>query len=80
MNRYLLHFSVILIDDTSSVAGRKTLILLQKYQPQILQFLTTSISWMRRKVLNSIMDVISVNEWKSIFSIFFSNFVIFLLK
>ena len=25
MNRYLLHFSVILIDDTSSVAGRKTL-------------------------------------------------------
>ena len=30
MNRYLLHFSVILIDDTSSVAGRKTLILLQK--------------------------------------------------
>ena len=71
MNRYLLHFSVILIDDTSSVAGRKTLILLQKYQPQILQFLTTSVSWMRRKVLNSIMDVISVNEWKSIFSIFF---------
>ena len=30
MNRYLLHFSVILIDDTSSVAGRRTLILLQK--------------------------------------------------
>ena len=30
MNRYHLHFSVILIDDTSSVAGRKTLILLQK--------------------------------------------------
>ena len=77
MNRYLLHFSVILIDDTISVAGRKTLILLQKYQPHILQFLTTSISWMRRKVLNSIIDVISVNERKWIFSIFFNNFVIF---